>query len=188
MVANFNNPCLSDWGVKQPSTSLNSGVWLLRAACWSFVPAARRPLSRGNVTSGGELSAMGETQVHSAEELQLWRFAPLSLSTVWMQVWVVGVILVKCPWEIQQPPFRQEAHCMYFCGPAMIPKLFSCDPLAFWWSVLVRPQHCVFHLGSTLCSDWASFVSSLGLGKKRKRGRWVGISAFPSKFIIWPGS
>lgn len=37
----------------------------------------------------------------------------------------------QCPREMQQPPFRQEAHCMYFCGPAVVPKLFSYDPLAF---------------------------------------------------------
>lgn len=189
MVANFNNPCLSDWGVKQPSTSLNSGVWLLwlNSDSWPLVPAARHPLSRGNVTSGGELSAMGEAQVLRAEESQLWRFAPLALSTVWMQVWVVGVILLSVHEKYNSPLSDRK---LIACTSVALPWFQSCFHVTHWlsdgrfWSV--HSTQCLpFGKHSV---QWSSqFCVRSGLGEEEKKGE-VGRNLSPSlqvHYLTW---
>lgn len=194
MVANFNNPCLSDWGVKQPSTSLNSGVWLLRAAC-DLTLTADHLFLQPDIHSLGVMSRLVESSLRwgrhrcsglrsrSCGGLLLWLWAPCECRSGWWE-WFSSVSTRNTT-----APFQTGSSLHVLLWPCHGSKAVFMWPTGF---LMVGSGSftalSAFHLGSTLCSDRTSFVSGLGLGKKRRRGRWVGISALPSKFIIWPGS
>lgn len=176
MVANFNNPCLSDWGVKQPSTSLNSGVWLLRVACDLTLTADHLFLLPG-IHSLGVTSRLVESSLqwgtHRCSGLRsrscggslLWLWAPCECRSGWWE-WFSSVSMRNTT-----APFQTGSSLHVLLWPCHGSKAVLAWPTGFLMiSSGLSTALSAFLLQSTLLSDPASFVSGLGLGKKRKSG------------------